>query len=350
MKKFAVAIGSCFMSVMLMIAPMLTVMPTMQQGTANENYSASKNLPQMCLQYIRPIEDEIIKGRVLNIQDHTYILLAIMAQESGCDSEQTSDVFQASESLGLAPNTLNTASSIAQGVRYFGQGYAQAKELGLSDIRFVIQGYNFGYGFLSFVQEQSAASFKEDLAVEFAATKGGNYGDTKYVAHVLHYLEVAAPITTDGVFGVVPLVGSSVTMTQPYGQYFDGSGSHWGIDITSGFGSIVVAADGGEVVEVHGGYCPDWQGLSSSCGGGYGNGVTIKHSNGLYARYGHMQEASIIVHVGDQVAAGAKLGLEGSSGRSTGSHLHFEVRVAGGYHHGDTRDPLEYIVIPGVNG
>jgi len=328
----------------LIVASMMVVVLSAQNGISNERFLGGDLLPPLCLQYKRQIEDYIVAEGILNVQDHTYILLAIMAQESGCDSEQTPDVFQSSESLGFAPNTLDTQSSIQQGVRYFAQGYAKANDLALTDIRFVIQGYNFGYGFLDYVRAEGVDVWDKNTAYDFSQTKGGNYGDRDYVEHVLRFLKVQTPVKTGGIFSTVPLVGTPVTLTQGYEI-----GQHWGIDVSVGFGSIVVAADAGEVTEVHGGHCPDYQGLGSNCGGGYGNGVTIKHSNGLYARYGHLQADSLIVQLGDQVKAGQKLGLEGSSGRSSGSHLHFEVRVDSGYNHGDTKDPLEYIIIPGVN-
>ena len=61
--------------------------------------------------------------------------------------------------------------------------------------------------------------------------------------------------------------------------------------------------------------------------GGYGDMVEIDHGDGLTTRYGHMSEVD--VREGDEVAAGAPLGRLGSTGRSTGPHLHYEVRIDG---------------------
>ena len=61
--------------------------------------------------------------------------------------------------------------------------------------------------------------------------------------------------------------------------------------------------------------------------GGYGNMVEIDHGNGLATRYGHLSE--IDVHVGDEVRTGQVIGRIGSTGRSTGPHLHYETRVDG---------------------
>jgi murein DD-endopeptidase MepM/ murein hydrolase activator NlpD len=60
---------------------------------------------------------------------------------------------------------------------------------------------------------------------------------------------------------------------------------------------------------------------------GYGNTVEVDHGGGLKTRYGHL--AAIAVHVGDRVAIGQRLGGMGSTGRSTGTHLHYEVWLNG---------------------
>src|SRR3546814_8388329 len=61
--------------------------------------------------------------------------------------------------------------------------------------------------------------------------------------------------------------------------------------------------------------------------GGYGNYVEVEHGNAIQTRYGHM--SSYIVRSGQQVKRGDILGYVGSTGRSTGNHLHYEVRIEG---------------------
>jgi murein DD-endopeptidase MepM/ murein hydrolase activator NlpD len=70
--------------------------------------------------------------------------------------------------------------------------------------------------------------------------------------------------------------------------------------------------------------------------GPYGNLVEIDHGNGFFTRYAHLAEIS--VKVGQEVERGTQVGLVGSTGRSTGPHLHYEVRVRN-----DARDPLKFI-------
>ncbi|MBZ9963119.1 M23 family metallopeptidase [Mesorhizobium sp. BR1-1-2] len=72
--------------------------------------------------------------------------------------------------------------------------------------------------------------------------------------------------------------------------------------------------------------------------GGYGRMVEVDHGNGFATRYGHLSE--IDVTVGEKVDAGAVIGKTGSSGRSTGPHLHYEVR-----HNGEAIDPLRFLTV-----
>lgn len=89
-----------------------------------------------------------------------------------------------------------------------------------------------------------------------------------------------------------------------------GSNRHEGIDIGAGYGTAVGAAGAGKVTTA------GWY-------GGYGNTVILDHSNGLETLYAHL--SSIMVSVGQMVAAGQTIGLVGSTGNSTGPHLHFGI-------------------------
>lgn len=86
---------------------------------------------------------------------------------------------------------------------------------------------------------------------------------------------------------------------------------HSGLDIGAAYGATIVAADGGTVTV-------------AGVNGGYGNCVMIDHGNGYYTLYGHM--SSIAVSLGQTVSKGATIGYVGSTGVSTGPHLHFEIR------------------------
>lgn len=93
---------------------------------------------------------------------------------------------------------------------------------------------------------------------------------------------------------------------------------HTGIDIAAGgvYGKAVVASDGGTV---------EWAGYDSS---GYGNYVIINHNNGYKTLYGHC--SAVYVSRGQSVSKGSTIAAVGSTGNSTGPHLHFEIRTSGG--------------------
>jgi len=116
---------------------------------------------------------------------------------------------------------------------------------------------------------------------------------------------------------------------------------HTGVDISgnvgAGLGTKVTAAADGEVIYVSN-TCPHTNyGNMCSCGGGYGNYVIIQHSDTTKTLYAHLKQ-NVMVRAGQTVKAGNTIGTIGSSGSSTGPHLHFEVR----YNNAPT-DPLQYI-------
>ena len=87
---------------------------------------------------------------------------------------------------------------------------------------------------------------------------------------------------------------------------------HAGMDIDGERGDQVIAAANGTIIKA------EWQ-------GGYGNMIEVDHGNGLITRYGHLSKIEIAV--GDVVQRGQLIGLVGSTGRSTGPHLHYELRL-----------------------
>jgi len=101
-------------------------------------------------------------------------------------------------------------------------------------------------------------------------------------------------------------------INSPYGPRW--GGFHTGIDIACHLGGAVVAAKGGKVI-------------ASEWGGGYGNMIIIDHGNGVSTLYAH--NSHLYVHRGARVARGKLISACGSTGNSTGSHLHFEVRING---------------------
>lgn len=114
-----------------------------------------------------------------------------------------------------------------------------------------------------------------------------------------------------------------ITSYYGYRNIFGSRSFHGGIDIANSKGTDIVAADGGEVI---------YAGWMS----GYGYLIKIDHLNGYVTYYGH--NSKMLVSVGDHVHKGEHIAEMGSTGRSTGNHLHFEVR-----YNGERQNPINYL-------
>ncbi len=142
--------------------------------------------------------------------------------------------------------------------------------------------------------------------------------------------DIAFAEKLETLMGRMPLgrpVAGEAPVTSPFGYRIDPflgrPALHPGVDLLQAFGSEIRAAGSGRVVHA---------GLA----GGYGLMVEIDHGDGLATRYGHLSEA--LVAEGDVIARGAVVGRLGSTGRSTGPHLHYEVRIDG-----DPVDPERFL-------
>jgi len=101
---------------------------------------------------------------------------------------------------------------------------------------------------------------------------------------------------------------------------------HYALDISgTGFNSPIYAAREGEIVETS--YtCGNYGYIGNTCGGSYGNYVVIKHENNYYTLYAHLTKEAIVT-IGKYVNAGEQIGKMGSSGSSSGPHLHFGTSI-----------------------
>jgi len=116
-------------------------------------------------------------------------------------------------------------------------------------------------------------------------------------------------------------VGSGAFVWPANNNYLSGNdywSGHLGIDIAAGEGGAVYAADSGVVTMAQGGW-----------NYGYGNVIMIDHDNGYVTLYAHLSQINVSVCQG--VLAGRLIGLSGNTGNSSGAHLHFEVRLNGGF-------------------
>ncbi|UOQ48433.1 lysozyme family protein [Gracilibacillus caseinilyticus] len=285
------------------------------------------NLSEEVLAY-RPIVEEY--ATEYGVEEYVGIILALMMQESGGRGD---DPMQASESLcGSVGCITDPEQSIEHGVKYFSQVLERAE----GDVKLTLQSYNFGGGFIDYVMD-NGGSYTQELAIDFSSMKyeelkhTGNYscvrpeavqynacyGDIYYVDAVLRYYDYTLVI--EGEFAM-PVQG---TMTSDYGMRSDPhtgeQDMHTGID----FGCInhvtpIYATHPGKIVysQFH---------VNNNGTPGYGNLVMVQHGEQFITAYAHM--SSLNVDVGETVDQGQKVGVCGSTGSSTGPHLHFETKT-----------------------
>ncbi|WP_307805295.1 M23 family metallopeptidase [Streptomyces spirodelae] len=128
------------------------------------------------------------------------------------------------------------------------------------------------------------------------------------------------------------MVASRVRISQPYGAKGSwAAGYHTGVDLAVPVGTPVRSVGPGTVV-------------FAGWAGAYGKAVTVRMIDGKYILFAHLSE----IYVGDgaMVGGGTWLGLSGNTGRSSGPHLHFEVRTGRSY--GSDIDPVRYLASHGV--
>lgn len=107
-------------------------------------------------------------------------------------------------------------------------------------------------------------------------------------------------------------------------------GWHDGVDLAQGCWNPIIAAHSGTVTRA------SWY-------GGYGYAIDIDHGGGLWTRYGHMPEGGFTVSYGQSVSTGQQIGHVGTTGNSTGCHLHFEVHTPYG-----STDPVAFLAAQGI--
>lgn len=186
--------------------------------------------------------------------------------------------------------------------------------------------------------KQIVAEHVQEYGLKYVASKGG--GTT-------YWWPIGSRETTPGENGILFAKGEpeSIHITSPYGYREHPTSKvkkfHDGVDISGTAGQTnIIASINGEVVATHDG-CVSISNTNNeahlSCGGGYGNFVKIQDTRGNITIYAHLYRDSITVEVGDKVLQGQVIGKLGSSGRSTGPHLHFSLFI-----NGSSVDPTAY--------
>lgn len=337
---------------LFMAGVIITVLDNAESGNENTN-TRQINIPAGTLplspqvEQYRPVVEKY--SSKYGVSEYVDVLLAMMMQESG---GRGSDPFQSSESkCGYIGCISSPEESIDQGVKYFSQVIEDAGH----DVRLALQSYNFGGGFITYVQN-NGGSYTKEIAIEFSsmmysklkhtgmfscihpeyASVGACYGDVKYVDNVLRYYH---PVSSNKIAEIAPKsngewanpIQESAQITSPFGMRIHpihgGKKMHKGVDFACVGGvTSINSVDNGIVV--HSGFLNGW-----------GNTVVVQHDDDLFSHYAHM--SSIDVSKGDQVQQGQKVGVCGSTGDSTGPHLHLEARTGMWDGHFDPMDMLQ---------
>lgn len=328
--------------VVVLIAGTFSVINSIIGNSPNQNsvlgYGQAQ-VSQEVEQYRGNIQSELDK---YDKGEYTDLILALMMQESG---GRGSDPMQASESkCGFIGCITNPDESIKYGVKHF---ISVLNEANL-DIKLTLQSYNFGGGFIDYVLGRGGAYTKE-LAISFsqmmysrlqhtgiyrchrpsAIELNACYGDIEYVDAVLRYLPSAVVGNSQILAsGLASPLAREMYVTSPFGWRNLGYGPehHDGMDFRCTYTDSIHAVADGTVV---------YAGKMST----YGNLVQIQH-DGFITAYAHL--TSVGVRVGDSVSASQGVGMCGETGRSYGTHLHFEVKTEmwGGF-----LNPASYIGI-----
>lgn len=293
--------------------------------------------------------------KLYGISDYIGLAYAlIMVENPGTDG--TDDIMQSSESAGYpGPGYLTGEASVKQGCKHLAQQIKNGQDQNV-DIWGVMQGYNFGSAYIPWLSNRGGVN-TTDLAEVYSRTvvapslgntTGATYpyvnavsqadgrtylyvngGNFHYAAMIRQYVKVNESS------GYVVPISKPVTVTSEFGyRYHPITGSyelHNGIDLVNGNATTPIYASAAGEVVISGSY-PDW----------YGNYVVIKHSDGLYTGYAH--QSQLRVSVGDTVNQGQQIGNMGTTGPSTGPHLHFQFFTNGPWpSNSDFINPREHI-------
>lgn len=293
--------------------------------------------------------------KLYGISDYIGLAYALIMVENP-STDGTDDIMQSSESDGYpGPGYLTGEASVKQGCKHLAEQIKNGQTQNV-DIWGVMQGYNFGSAYIPWLANRGGKN-TTDLAEEYSRdvvapslgnTTGAIYpyvnavsqadgrtylyvngGNFHYAAMIRQYVKV-----TESVGYVVP-ISKPVTVTSEFGYRphpITGAYElHNGIDLVNGNPTTPIYASAAGEVVIAGSY-PEW----------YGNYVVIKHSDGLYTGYAH--QSQLRVSVGDTVKQGQQIGNMGTTGPSTGPHLHFQFFTNGPWpSQNDFINPREYI-------
>ena len=275
------------------------------------------------------------------LEGYETIIKCIMMAESG---GRGTDVMQCSEcpyntKFSKKPNSITDAYySVEVGIQYFADCVKQASCSSPNDMQrlsLALQGYNYGNGYIGWALKKyggySQANAQEFSNMMRAKLGWSGYGNPNYVSAVMkYYLDSSS--TGGGAAGWgSPFPGKNwkTAVTSEFGNRVDPKTGkagtfHGGIDIGYPAGTGISAVREGTVVAAN---------YNTS---GYGYHIIIDHGGGYKTLYGHC--SALLVNKGDTVTKGQVIAKVGSTGKSTGPHLHLTVYV-----NGESKNPRNYI-------
>ena len=281
------------------------------------------------------------KAEVYKMNDYVDLILCVMEVEShgeGLDPMQAAEG-PFNKKYPKVPNGIQDPHySIDCGIQELHAVLVEAKVSAPDDldkIRVALAGYNFGNGYIQWVNSNKGGKWTLENAKEFSvmmATKMGwsVYGDPGYVEKVIgYYSSKDEKISGKDAF-LVPM--KDYTLTSGFGaRGLDGY--HYGIDIDGGYGTNIYAPASGKVYAVSNSCPPTGGYIGNTCpySGGYiggGNYIMLEISykkNRYYVFICHMKR--VFVKEGQKVKKGQKIGEQGQSGNSTASHAHIEIHM-----------------------
>ena len=265
------------------------------------------------VQYVSNHDEELINGIKEQLNAIADEQAALEADKADLEAEHETLTAKQDELNTLLEENKETLASL-QSAANDAQMQLDLSEEELSGLSAEIQEYYRAQREALAAQQAAAQSSDDD---DDDDNGGSNNSSINYNA--------SPSVDTDGSW-TWPLPGNYM-ITSEYGEGRSYE-THNALDIGAYIGEPIYAANSGTVVSSNNS-CPHTNsgGNWCSCGGGYGNFVWILHDNGYETIYGHMINA--VVSTGQSVSNGQLIGYAGSSGWSTGCHLHFELRIGG---------------------
>ncbi len=269
------------------------------------------------VQYVSNHDEELISGIQAQLDTISEEKAALEADKADLEDEQTTLEDKKSELNTLLEENKEVLANLQSDVANK-QLQLDLGEEELSGLSAEIQEYYRQQREALAAQQAAAAS---QSSGDGSSDDGGSGGSDN------SYSDPSAATQIDAGGGWVWPTPGNYYLTSTFGEGRSYE-THNAVDIGASVGTAIYAANSGTVVSsysgcTHSNYGGNW----CNCGGGYGNYIWILHDNGYETIYGHM--ISTAASTGQYVSAGQLIGYVGSTGWSTGPHLHFELRING---------------------